>query len=141
MKSWETLTKRKGRDVLLEMDDSAIEDFRRKRQEILDLGLTEEQYDQMIAAGVNWILEVNTIIQNYILVSEARHDLIHAALGNAAKVMMSSLEYAYRLLKWEYDPEKFDLETFEKDRKDVLEILKADWLANPSLTTFNLRFL
>ena len=124
---------------MLELTKQHMEEFREDRQEVMDLGLTEEQYNRMIEAGVNWICEINTLIQNYIILSEAKHDMIHAVINNTAKVMQENLEYAFRLLRWLYDPEKYDLEQFKKDRKALLQILKSDWLTNPEPSTFKLR--
>lgn len=108
------------------MDENNQKIFELQRKEIMALGLTQREYQEMVDAGVGLICAANQAIVDGVIPYEKQSLTIRSIVSKLMKTTMNELYYNLRLLRWEMT-ETDEPKQFLHDRMQLLQILLEDW--------------
>ena len=117
---------------MLVMDEEGRQEFRQKRREGQALGLTEEQYNILLANGIQWISKLSEVLVRGLIPPVQAYAAVGAVLGRETAAIDANLKYAYRLLQ-DYVSDDDDVKEFYRDRMELLKALKKDLYPDQSV--------
>jgi len=111
---------------LLTMTKENLELFKAKRKRVMRLGMTEEEYNDMIASAVTWIGKTIAVYDQDLYSIALETYTMRLIIGDSVASAMNRLQYYSRLLRdelWDTD----DPLEFYKEQWRLLNVLKVDW--------------
>lgn len=117
---------------MLVMDEEAQQEFRQKRREVQALGLTEEQYNNLLANGIQWISRLSEVLVRGLIPPVKAYATVATVIGRETAAIDANLKYAYRLLQ-DYVSDDDDVKEFYRDRMELLKALKKDLYPDQSV--------
>lgn len=112
---------------MLIMDKENAELFHAERQRVINLGVTEEEYNDMIASAITWIGKMIALYDQSIYPVVVRNLTMRLVIGHSVAEALNRLKYYSRLLRdelWDTD----DPKQFYQDQWDLLIVLKEDYV-------------
>lgn len=108
------------------MTKENLELFKAKRKRVMRLGMTEEEYNDMIATAVTWLGNAIAVYDQSLYPAALENYTMRLIIGDSVATAMNRLRYYSRLLRdelWDTD----DPQDFYNEQWRLLNILKVDW--------------
>lgn len=108
------------------MTKENLELFKAKRKRVMRLGMTEEEYNDMIASAVTWLGQAIAAYDNDLYPAVLENYTMRLIIGEPVMNALNRLQYYSRLLRDELWDTDEPLE-FYKEQWRLLNVLKVDW--------------